>query len=869
MHNTALGLVISFVSLPADLWTRLFGWLPQTNPSCSATACQPPLVGVAFYALVAVVIAVAAIGYQYRKSNSPGRAGESASVDDTTSTDREESGTADGGHPPEQETSSSEGVPIEFEQFETDNVATAPAGGLPEGRDPSAEVERLHQQAVAPLDIDPSYRSVRTGETVRRVFFAEPNDFSDVIAPGALQGVFQNPGLEFDLTLHVNPKDRREAKTDAKSRKDSVEAVQRGILDSDEDEEETKAASEEIDKLSAYIDGINRDERPAEISLFVAARASDEEELDRQASELKDAFWREPADIGLETVVGRQEQALQALAPDGRNPLSRYDRFSTQVLGRGVGALLASLSRSTLIEADGIEWGEHAFNNSPIIKAPFKSETNYNHTWVADSGAGKSYNTKLNALRTHESTEDTMLIMLDPLEGLTGLAKALGAKQITIGGSRGLNPLEIRQPPDHKQGRVSADDKDPLAAKVDEVMGMFDTYANLENVELDEARFLLQTAVQRAFERKGITSDEATHGRESPTLQTVFEVIDDMDQDPTEYAVMSNNADADRVQEYARDLATFLRPFLEGQYQNLAKHSEFNLQNEDVVYLDLSQQEQAGGTSLMMQLMFSMVYERAKETPKNVIFLIDEAQKLMKNSTSLDWLGQRIRHARHFDTSVRFVTQDVNDFFQHSNSEAIINNSAFTVLHKISEIDEWADELGLNAQMVQFVKSANTGDGGYSNALYQFNDRWVPAKVEALDGEHAVVDFDSDDDALDDLPGAREAKQSAFAAELRKQLRTDTHEATHIIDEGEPLPGEFPGAADRLTADQAALLELLSREEAYDALERAEASNQHPDEIIANAVAERLREIDHMLGLDVAVEAADVHRMFDTARADD
>jgi len=556
---------------------------------------------------------------------------------------------------------------------------------------------------------------------------------------------------------------------------------------------------------------------------------------------------------------------LQALAPDGRNPLDFHDRFSTQALGRGVGALFASLSRSTLIEENGIEWGSHAFNNSPIIKHPFESETNYNHTWIGDSGAGKSLNTKLNALRTREATEDTMLIFLDPLEGLTGLAKALGAKWITVGGSRGLNPLEIRQPPDHKQDRVTGEDKDPLSAKIDEVMGMFDTYANIENVNFDDERFFLQDAVRTAYERKGITSDPATHHRESPTLQTVFDVLDEMKQNPGEYAVMAKDADKNDVEEAARDLATFLRPFREGgQYENLAQSSEFDLQNEDIIYLDLSQQEQAGGTSLMMQLLFSMVYERAKETPKNVIFVIDEAQKIMKNSTSLAWLGQRIRHARHFNTSVRFVTQDVNDFFQHPHSEAIINNSAFTVLHKISEIDEWADQLGLNDQMVQFVKNANTGDGGYSNALYQFNDRWVPARIEPLEGELAVADFDADEDSLNDLPGGREARQSAFAKELQRKLREGDHEATHIVDEGEPLPGEFPGADGHLTDDQEALLDLLSVEEAYEVLERAEDADQHPDEIIANAVVEKLREMDRVLDFDIDVDPADVQRTFGT-----
>ncbi|MFC7166094.1 hypothetical protein [Halospeciosus flavus] len=139
----------------------------------------------------------------------------------------------------------------------------------------------------------------------------------------------------------------------------------------------------------------------------------------------------------------------------------------------------------------------------------------------------------------------------------------------------------------------------------------------------------------------------------------------------------------------ATELLGQLRPFVDGHYTNLAQKTDFDFRDEDVIYLDLSQQEGSGGDSgLMMQLLFSLVYERAKETPKNVVFVVDEARYLLREAKSLEFLGQRIRHSRHFDTSIRFLTQNVRDFFSHEEAESIINNSAMTVLHRTEEIDE-------------------------------------------------------------------------------------------------------------------------------------------------------------------------------------
>ena len=73
-----------------------------------------------------------------------------------------------------------------------------------------------------------------------------------------------------------------------------------------------------------------------------------------------------------------------------------------------------------------------------------------------------------------------------------------------------------------------------------------------------------------------------------------------------------------------------------------------------MIYLDLQQKGGSigGHTSLIMELLISLVYERAKETDKEVMFVIDEARYLMADSETLESLEMIFRHHRHQNFSI-------------------------------------------------------------------------------------------------------------------------------------------------------------------------------------------------------------------------
>jgi type IV secretory pathway VirB4 component len=263
---------------------------------------------------------------------------------------------------------------------------------------------------------------------------------------------------------------------------------------------------------------------------------------------------------------------------------------------------------------------------------------------------------------------------------------------------------------------------------------------------LGDKRGTLESAVKQAHERRGITRDPETHGEESPTVEDVIEVLTDMAEDPEEHAVSEAEEEHETIASNASDLLIGLEPFTEGaEFAHLARETEIDIGESDVVYLDLQQQETRGGTGLMMQLLFNAVYERAKEeTDKRVVFAIDEARYIMKDAANLGFLEQAVRHSRHYDLSIQFVTQTSGEFALSPEARTIANLCSLTLIHRVAEagetLREWFD---LNERELDWVQTAAAGDHetGYSEALLGIDEEgWFPLRVRASEIERSVIE---------------------------------------------------------------------------------------------------------------------------------
>ncbi|MEF8824939.1 MAG: transferase, partial [Halapricum sp.] len=485
---------------------------------------------------------------------------------------------------------------------------------------------------------------------------------------------------------------------------------------------------------------------------FVTVRADTKSALHESVKQVRAALREQPAQLEPKTAICTQDLAIQSGAPVGPNPLSR----EAIALGGAVGALLASPHNPTILEEGGIEFGIHRDTHSPVVVDPFAREDGYAMFTVGDPGSGKSFSAKQNFLRTLEQDEDRIGIILEPLNDWVGVAEALDAKRITVGGTMGLNPLEIKPTPEHVL-RTRGNDANPLNERRDRAVSFFTNFFALRNVELGDRRTTLEIAIDEAYERKGITEDVSTHDRENPTVRDVLDILEEMSDDPEPYVVRSI-AEGEKLSKDAVWLLDQLRAFSEdGQFENLGRKSEFDIRDEDVVYLDLAQRggSLGGHTSLLMELLISLVYERAKESEKEVVLVVDEARYLMSDSETLEYLETIFRHHRHHDLSIQLITQTVDEFFRRPEAEMILDQCSTKQFHKLDGMDEtWANEFGLNHAQMRFIQNAMPGneDRGYSQALLGVDGEWRGIEVRALPREQEVIDYEPTSEDGTDRP---------------------------------------------------------------------------------------------------------------------
>ncbi|SEO19435.1 Type IV secretory pathway, VirB4 component [Halogranum amylolyticum] len=596
-------------------------------------------------------------------------------------------------------------------------------------------LEEHHQSAVAPAAIEWETRAARVGEQWTTTLYVA--EYPDYPSDGYLSDLFTLTDVEFDVTARIRPKNQERARNELQEIADDLQ------VDADlERSVRSRYLQERANTAAATYNAVESGQHVFGQSILITVRAETRPKLREAARKIRSTLREDPANLTPKTALCRQDLALQSAAPIGPNVFER----ESIALGGAVGALVASPHNATILEPGGVEFGIHRRTGNPVVIDPFARENGYAMFVVGDTGSGKSFASKQNFIRSIEQNPDRIGIILEPLNNWAGVADALGATRITVGGTLGLNPLEIRPTPAHVQ-QAMGEDASPFNEKLDDAMSFLTNFFALRDVSLDDRRTTVERALREAYYRKDITDDIATHGNESPTIRGMMDVFEEMIETPEPFVVRSE-AEVEKLKADATWLLGQFRPFeAGGRYENLGKPSEFDIRDEKVVYLDLAQREGSvdSSTALTMQLLISLVYERAKSSDAEIVFYLDEARYLMKDTASLSFLETVFRHHRHHDLSIRLITQTVDEFFQHRESEAILDQCAVKQFHRLDGMDNhWADEFGLNYAQMRFVQDAIPGneDTGYSEALVGVDGEWRGIRVQAMSREKAVIDFD-------------------------------------------------------------------------------------------------------------------------------
>jgi hypothetical protein len=409
------------------------------------------------------------------------------------------------------------------------------------------------------------------------------------------------------------------------------------------------------------------------------------------------------------------------------------------------------------MEPGGVEHGRHKDLNTPIVVDPFKRENGFSKMVFADQGGGKSHSQKATFVRMMTQRDDCIGIVLEPLGNWEGVAEAMGAEHIVIGGDKRVNPLEIQPLSDHARKKMRSDEA-PLKDKKAGVIGWLRNYFDLRGLALDDKLVTLEAALDDAYASCGIyEGDYDSFHNPSPTIGTdLYRELENRERAPEDYA--DTEYEATQVEESASWLRRQLRPFKDGQFAALGGASQVDLSRSEIIYLDLGQEE--GGeisdqAALTMQLLIDLVYQRAKQTRKKVMFPIDEFHYISDTAVNLEFMETLLRHHRHHEISPWIITQTVDEFLDNAIADRILKLTTMTQFHHIDSFGtEQAEPFDLSPSMQQFVRNAAPGseDLGYSDALIGIDGEWRRMEVVTLPEEKRVIEYDSDIHTPADLP---------------------------------------------------------------------------------------------------------------------
>ena len=448
------------------------------------------------------------------------------------------------------------------------------------------------------------------------------------------------------------------------------------------------------------------DERVFSVGLYLLLRAS-------SLSALDDLTRRVELTLGGMLACSRiafleQDSGFHSCLPQGTDRIVACRNLDTTSL-----ATMFPFSSATLSMERGVLYGIAAHNHSPVIFDPFdESLENANAVVFAKSGAGKSYFTKLMALRNLLAGVDFLVV--DPEDEYRALCTAAGGQYIRLSASSGqrLNSFDLPEVAAVVEG------EGVLAEQVASLLGMLELMLADPGGRLTaHERAVLDRALYQSYASCGITEDPGTHGRPSPLLR---DLLDALSSSPGEVAA---------------SLASRLRRYVDGSLAGLFSGStNVALDRRFVVFGVHALEPEL--RPLGIHLITSFVWKAVRRSRRPRLLIIDEAWSLMAYPEGGAFLASMARRARKYYLGLVTITQDVADFLGSEHGRTILSNSSIKLLMKqdSATIEDVVAAFGLSPSERQFLLGAGKGEG-----LFFARGSHVALRVEASPAEHRLA----------------------------------------------------------------------------------------------------------------------------------
>jgi type IV secretory pathway VirB4 component len=583
-------------------------------------------------------------------------------------------------------------------------------GALPSVSDALLTLEDI----IAPSGVEINTRSINISGVLARTFFTV--SYPRYLNDGWLEPVL-NLEKELDVSIVIHPIDTAETLKKFQKKVAEVQSqinirAEQGMVRDPQLEAAWRNLEDLRDKLQ------QAEEKLFNVGLYVTIYGEDEAVLNKTESEIKSIL--DSRLIHLKPALFQQEQGYKSVLPICTDELLIHSKFNTSPLS----SFFPFVSFDLTSDA-GILYGINRHNSSLVLFDRF-SLTNYNSVTFATSGAGKSYTTKLEILRS--LMFGTEVIVIDPEREYEYLAEATGGRffNISLSSPHHINPFDL------PVAQADENPADILRSHVIELMGLFRL---MLGGLTPEEETIVDQAIQETYALKDITGTSDYSTLEPPLLSDFEMVLAGM--------------------EGSGSLISRLQKYSSGSWSGfMNKPTNVDINQRFVVFSLRDMEDEL--KTVAMYIITNHIWSAIRRRLTKRLLVIDEAWWMMKSEDTASFLFMLAKRGRKYYLGLSTITQDVDDFLRSPYGVPMITNSSLQLLMKQSPtaIDNIQQTFNLTDEEKFLLLESGVGEGIFFAGM-----KHVAIKVIASYTEDQIIT--SDPSQILQIKRAREQLRSS------------------------------------------------------------------------------------------------------------
>ncbi len=526
-------------------------------------------------------------------------------------------------------------------------------------------------KVIAPAGLDVQSNYAKLGDKLVKAFFAF--SYPRYLSSGWFDQMINLPNL-FDISIFVSPVDTGLALKNLRKKAAQIESQM--IEKQDKGEVRDPMLETALRDVEMLRDSLQQaQEKMFNLGLYVAIYADTEEELARLESQITSMM--EAKLVYIKPALFQQLEGLLSIMPLGEDKLS-----VTQPMDSGPISSLFPFVSEDLTSDEGVLYGINRHNNSLVIFDRFSME-NANQVVFAKAGAGKSYATKLEIIRSLMMGVD--VIVIDPENEYQRIAESFGGSffNISLSSHEHINPFDIPAIPENESPA------DVLRSHIVNLAGLVKLMLGRVTPEEDS---VLDRAISETYASREITPEEDFSKAEPPLLADLESVLNNL--------------------EGGKGMAERLYKFTKGSFAGfLNQRTNVDMNNRLIVFSIRDLEDEL--RPIAMYVILNFIWNLIRAKMKKRIMIVDEAWWMMKYEESAAFLFGLAKRCRKYYLGLTAITQDVEDFLRSPYGRPIITNSSIQLLLRQAPatIDIVAKAFGLTEAEKNYLLSAEVGTG--------------------------------------------------------------------------------------------------------------------------------------------------------------